>query len=567
LTLRQQKENQEIREIGNMKKIFITLFLMFSISVFADEVKIEVSPQEVVMGENFNVIFKIITENGTDPVINFDPSGIEVISRDETGTSTRTTYMNGRLTVERAITYSYDMIASRSGSAYLRDINVEINGVTLKHKTVRIPVLRKARKAKPVFALAIVDKEEAFVNESILVRYYLYNKAQVTSIDTKKFPKLSKFLKRYHQEKVQPERVQYNGEIYTRRVIYTAQLFAPEAGEFKIDAIALNVQYAAAGRNNRNSFGFGFRKQRKTTVSSKSIKIKIKALPASGVPTHFTGLVGKHKFKLKLNKNKFLANEPIEVRFEANGPGALELFEQPTILNDSTIEEFDSNSDLAIAPDFSATKIFNMTYLGREAFKQKNKKLPFSYFDPETLTFVTVELDLGAIKVAGSVGSTSAYRDDVKGDNPISPKAPLVTPKETREKLIPIYKLANSYLYNSKMINIILVLIVLLLLACKGNKYYFANKGYTPDIIQEVKKIGVNYARLHSLLSNLGSGNDMNSRVENSKMSDEAKKYFINLINVCEEDYRQAGDIKTHKLNGKYLNEFIKETTDTDEDL
>ena len=73
-------------------------------------------------------------------------------------------------------------------------------------------------------AIIIVALGIAFVGESILVRYYLYNRVTVNTTDIKKFPKLNKFLKRYHQERMVAEKVRYNGEIYTRRVLYTAQL-------------------------------------------------------------------------------------------------------------------------------------------------------------------------------------------------------------------------------------------------------------------------------------------------------------------------------------------------------
>ena len=59
---------------------------------------------------------------------------------------------------------------------------------------MRIIVLKTARRAKDIMAIAIADKESAFVGESIIVRYYLYNKIQVNTTDIKRFPKLSKFL-------------------------------------------------------------------------------------------------------------------------------------------------------------------------------------------------------------------------------------------------------------------------------------------------------------------------------------------------------------------------------------
>ncbi len=206
-------------------------------------------------------------------------------------------------------------------------------------------------------------------------------------------------------------------------------------------------------------------------------------------------------------------------------------------------------------------------YLGREAFKQEAKKIPFSYFDPETLKFVTVELDIGVIKIAGSASGQRQYQDEKDPQMPAESNNPIMPEKIDSKKLVPVYKLANSYLYNSKHINIFLVLIALGILGYKVRKNYIENKSTDVDIFKEVKKVGVNYARLHSLISTLGPGSDMSSKINKSNMSDEAKKYFNEIVNMCEQDYRKTGEIKSHKLKNKYLNEFIKETSEADEDI
>lgn len=535
--------------------IFLCLFL--TNICFADDVQIEVEPKEPIMGESFNVTFKVVTENGTDPIISFNPQGLEVLSKQETGISTRTTYMNGHLTVERSISIVYEMIANRSGSVYLRDIMIDVNGNKFGHKPYRIGILKQARRAKDILAVAVVDKNEAFVGESILVRYYLYNKIQVSSTDIKKFPKLDKFLKRFHQETMRAERVQLDGEIYTRRVIYTAQLFANTPGKYKLDPITLNVQYLQRS-SRQNSFGFGMQKTSSKTISSKPIEIDIKQLPIENVPPYFTGLVGKHNFTLSINKNKFVVNEPIELKFSVSGIGALEIFEAPKLIKNPVLEEFDTNSDFVINSDFSATKNFNLTYLGREPFSEDSKKIPFAYFDPETAQYVTINLDLGAVTVAGGVQVVQSH-----GNNSI----PVQTPEtakvvETKTDLTPAYTLVNNYLYNKKYILILLSLIFLGLIGIKLFNFLQKMKQFKLPYIKEIEKNGFNYGRLHHLLSEVGDGVDMREIVTQSQLSNKAKQYFLKLINLCENDYKDASKNKVHKANKKYLKEafnIIKE--------
>ncbi|MEX1098965.1 MAG: BatD family protein, partial [Bacteriovoracaceae bacterium] len=448
-------------------KTLLLLFTFWSVSLFADSVRVEVRPKEPLVNENFRVLFEITTDEGTDPIIHFDPLGLDVVSKNETGIRTRTTYINGRLATERSLTVVYEMVATRPGSAFLRNINVELNGKKLTHETLRIGILRVPREARNIMVRAHVDKEEVFVGESILARYYLYNKVPVTSTDIKKFPKLNKFLKRYHQEKMSAERVQMNGEIYTRRVIYTAQLFPTEAGEYRIDPITLGVQYSNRGSNPFNTFGFGSRsgQARKMTVSSGPIQIKVKALPAQGVPPSFTGLVGKHDFKLELNKNKFVVNEPIELKLVVKGPGALELYDAPKLFDEPDIEEFESNADLEVREDFSATKTFLYTYLGRDGMELEDKKIPFSYFDPDALQFKTEYLSIGKIIIAGQGGSSKNASVDEPLKTEQTPAAPASPSFEQKKLFEPIYRAANTYIYNASYITAALGVFVFLYLA------------------------------------------------------------------------------------------------------
>lgn len=549
-------------------KVLILLFIFILNTAFAAEVNISIYPKEPVVGESFNVSFKVISKNGTDPIINFNPGpGLEVTGRDEAGVTTSTSYINGHLSVERSVTIVYEMIATTAGSKYLRNVRVDINGEQINHKNIRIPILKTAKKPKNIMAIAEVDKEEAFVGESILVRYYLYNRVTVNTTDIKKFPKLDKFLKRYHQERMVAQKVRYNGEIYTRRVLYTAQLFADKAGNFKIDPITLKIQYYPNRANSYSSLGIGLglRRQMSTTVTSKPIKIRIKKLPVDTMPPNFTGLVGKHEFKLTQNKNKFLVNDPIELNFSVKGKGALELFEAPNFLDNPAIEEFDATSDLTIANDFTATKTFKITHLGRAAVKIPETKIPLSYFDPETLKYITEYVELKPILVAGSgqfVPSRENKRPQIK-KGPI--KSPI--PRTLKRNLTPIYKLSNSYIYSSKYINMILIVIFLIASGFGITKYLNNKVAKENDLIKEIKSDGADFGRLYSLISLLGNGHDMRDILDNSQLDKITKKVLLNLVDKCEKDYAKNGISKKYKIKSKHLNNIVKFIDEKDEAL
>ena len=181
-------------------KIFLLLILS-TVNLYANEIKIQVIPENPIYNETFEVKFIIQTDTEEEPIINFDPLGVEVVDRSNAGTTTRMTYINGVSTVERTVSIAYEMTASRPGGVFLRNIQIDLGGKTLKVPTKKIDVLKQQRSAKKVFVQAEVSKNSVFVGESIVVRYYLYNLSTVNLnvTDIKNFLKLDKCVKRLHQ--------------------------------------------------------------------------------------------------------------------------------------------------------------------------------------------------------------------------------------------------------------------------------------------------------------------------------------------------------------------------------
>jgi len=531
--------------------------MMIVSSLFAQSIKIDLIPDSPVAGENFNVIFQINSKEGDDPIINFDPRNVEVLTREQTGTSTKTTYINGNLTVERTITVSYEMIAPKARTVRLSNINVEIAGNVIKHPDFRFKVLREQKKERDIFVRAEVDKSEVFVGESIVVRYYLYNRVRVLSMDIKKFPNLDKFLKRFHQETTSSERVQLNNGLYERRIIYSAQLYSNKIGKSRVDPITISVTYPyGRGANNPfSSFGFRSTRTRKLTLISKSVDINVKALP-NDPPSGFSGLVGDHEVGFTINKNKFLVNEPIEMNLSVEGPGALELYEEPKLFSSSKVENFDSTSDFVVNKNFTSTKSFKITYLAREPGIIPKRSFPLVFFDPDSLRFITKTILIPQIKIAGTSISEVKNNESNKDSKP-SIQKPL--PIESLElDLSPAYKIKNTLVYNKITL---LVLALSLLTLYIGFKVFrsisFKLRDVSLSIYQQVEKGGADYLQFYELVQEVGKGNSLGSIISKSTLQSSVKDDLTSALNKLDDAYKNGKKIKV-SLKKKTLNS-IKE--------
>ncbi len=382
-------------------KWIILLLTTFSFSyVLANEVKIELNPPRPVAGEVFQVYFRIYTDSGEEPTINFSPSRVEVVDKSNQGVSTRTIYANGKLSVTREMTFVYDMVANTVGFSTLRDINIQLGKIIIKHPAVNIQVVKEAEEVPEVFVMADVPKKTIFIGEGIVVRYFLYSKVPVSNIDVKKYPQLNNFLKRFLQEPDRSERVSVDGQIYLRSLIYAAKLFPEKPGELRIDPLQVTATYAAGG-NNDPFARFGLSRNLKTkSLSSELVKVQVLPLPEP-VPPHFIGLVGKHDIQAQFGQTRLIVNEPLEITLTISGEGALENLEAPEIIKHPGLEEFESNGDLKLTNADLATKTFNYTFLAKENFQSPSKTQILSYLDPNTQKYMPVQITIPEIVVAG----------------------------------------------------------------------------------------------------------------------------------------------------------------------
>ena len=535
-----------------MKKVLL-IILFISTLVFSKEgITLKIDPAEPVVGDNFSVIFKVSTADGNTPAITFDPKGLDIINKSDRGMSTRSTYINGKFTSERSFTVVYDVVANKEGYAFLRNIRADVGTKVLKHSTKSITILKEARKNKSIFVLAVPDKEEAYVGESIVVQYYLYNKIRIANFDVKKFPKLDNMIKRFHDIRKGSERIQYKGEMFERRLLYTQQVYSEKPGNIKIDPIRLNVHYykTSGDRGAFGNFGFGLRNTSTRSVSSKSIQIPIKPLDPSSLPTGFTGLIEDHEFNITFNKTKFLANEPVEIKLSVKGKGALELFEAPKILTDSSFEEFEATSDLQVNQDFTATKTFEYTYLARNNYESAERTIDFLMFDPVTNDYIKKTIIIPALRVAGGETSTSTTNDksgseEVAGERYIDRSMTLLAPHFDGHFI--------SKVFNGKLLNIFLGLVLLGVIFIRGREH-FVDDSYS-SVVDVPSK--VTYKDINQIIRYLepSSHESLVHLIGQIDFSEKTEKELKTVASVLEESYMKNIQ-QSKKLNTSVIKEI-----------
>jgi hypothetical protein len=540
-----------------MKYFIFIIILFLNKSIFANELKLEINPKRPVAGEVFQVYFRVFTSISEMPEINFSPDNLEVVGKSNQGISTRTIYANGKLTITREITIVYDLVSSKSGVTALRNITVQLNNQTLRHPNVIIEVFKESQQLADVFLQADVSKKSLFVGEGVLVKYYLYSRVPVSNLDIKKYPKLNNFLKRFLQEPEQTERVIVDGDAYIRTQIYAAKLFPEKTGELIIDPLRMSVAYAPT-RANDPFTAFGLNQTvRNKTLNSDSVKIEVRPLPTP-VPTHFSGLVGVHEFQLTVGQNKLIVNEPLELKLTVTGSGALENMDAPELLKHSGLEEFESNGDLKIIDASKATKIFDYTYLAKENFKLPLTNYTLSYFDPDAERYVSTELIIPEITVAGEEVILSNKKNLIDEENQ---KAGSSFSKPDDSKLSDL-KLLDHFHWrtfintvNSGLIILAIFLILGWFVRSKGLSFNFLNVKIPPSFKKGNFDLREFLEWIKPLISE--TGKSPLAIIKDSSLSGDSKLYFIDLLTQNDlKEYSSRKSVAEFKYKAKYFKEL-----------
>ncbi len=517
--------------------------------------KVEVSPSRPVAGEVFQAIFRVFTESEEEPSINFTPFRVEVVGKNNQGIKTSTLYANGKFTSTREMTIVYDLAATSTGTAGLRDITVQVNGKSIRHPAVTFNVLKEPEVAADVFVMAEVPKTTVFVGEGIVVRYFLYHKTPVRNVDIKKYPKLNGFLKRFLQEPERSERVSVDGQLYIRTQLYAAKLFPEKMGELKIDPLQLSATITISQSGDPfGTFGFGGTTKLRT-IQSETIKLEVRPLPEAGRTEAFTGLVGKHEFDLQVNNAKLIVNEPLEVKLTVSGNGALENLEAPTLIKHQDLEEFESNGDLKIMDADQATKVFDYTYLPKANMSIPATFVNLSYFDPDTSRYETVHLPMPEIVVAGA--SQKAERQKPKEQETKSDTSVKI-PQMPKEMAGPILAHASAWRNWLSYVNgglALLASIIALSLVFKRDKLPSFSSTTIPSRFKKGEFELSEFVKWVSpLIAKTGKG--PMALIKESELSSDAKTYFIDLLKS--NDYKDYAHTKG-QLKYTYNSQCFKE--------
>lgn len=429
------------------KSLYIILFLGIALSAFAEDVVFKAqAPSQVIVGRPFQLTYSVNQRSRDLRAPEF--TDFDYLAGPYTSTSSSTSFVNGHRSSSFTQTYTYTLMAQKSGTFTIGPATVKVDGENYQSNGVRIQVLpedeqstaQQPQQQSPanqrtqatqssqgenvssenLFVRTVASKTRVHEQEALMITYKLYfanvDVAQLTN--NTKLPEFTGFLKQdIEQGEIQTQLEHYNGRNYQTAVLYRTILYPQHSGDIKIDPAkfeaVLRVQTRQQVRSIFDDF-FGSYTNVTKMLTAPGVTIHVAALP-SGKPAGFSGGVGKFSITPSISQTEIQTNDAVTIKLDITGAGNMKLLKTPAIDWPEGFEPYDpkvTNNFNTTTAGVSGTKSIEYLAIPRSAGEYTIPPLTFSYFDIEDKAYRTLSTPEYTIHVKRSGASEHSGSDN-----------------------------------------------------------------------------------------------------------------------------------------------------------
>ena len=422
--------------VVNMKRILsILCVISIALTGFADDVIFKAqAPKQVVVGRPFQITYTVNQRSRDLRAPEF--TDFDVLSGPYTSTSSSTSFVNGKRTSSFEQTYTYMLMAQKTGTFTIGPATVKVDGESVQSNGVRIEVLpedqtsgqQSATSGQPrqsnqsssssqassenIFVRTIASKTKVHEQEALMITYKLYfANVDVTQLtNNTKLPEFTGFLKQdLENGEIQTELEHYNGRNYQTAVLYRTILYPQHSGDITIDPAkfeaVLRVQTQQRARSIFDDF-FGSYTNVTKMLTAPGVTIHVAALP-SGKPAGFSGGVGKFTLTPSISQTELQTNDAVTIKLDISGAGNMKLLKTPAIDWPEGFEPYDpkvTNNFKTTTAGVSGTKSIEYLAIPRSAGEYTIPAVKFSYFDIDDKAYKTLSTPEYTIRVKRGAG-------------------------------------------------------------------------------------------------------------------------------------------------------------------
>jgi len=436
------------------QKLILLLFLALPGFLFAQDISFSSqAPNKVYLGQQFQLTFTINAEGSnfmSPEITNFD-----VLNGPMMSSGQNIMNINGKLEYSSSMSFTFILQASKVGTFTIPQALITVKGKRYMSNSLQITVLNQSqrqaqqnqgntqpqgREQQPlkddigndVFLRAVVDKNNPYQGELIIVTFKLYTPTNRLQIDApEKIPSYPGFwaqdlLKDATQYPQYTEN--YNGKKYIVAELRKAALYPQKSGALTIDQLVQNVIYQVKVKAKSpftddpffgndpffknlmddSFFANDYQNVRKA-LHSNPITVNVKPLPAAGRPLDYTGAVGQFSLKAEVDRKEVNTNDGITLKVSVSGTGNLNLIEKPAINFPPDFEVYEPKiiDNFSNKGGTSGTRTYEYLIIPRASGNFVIDPIQFSYFNPLRHDYTVLSSEKFNLKVRKGSGSSA----------------------------------------------------------------------------------------------------------------------------------------------------------------
>ncbi len=424
-----------------MKRLFALFISTFIVcGAFAQTtVNVQV-PSVVSLDEQFNLSFIVEGDRPSDfqwP----QTQDFDVQWGPQTGRSSQTTIINGKVTKSESTTYTYVLMPRSEGTFTIPSCTVKVKGKTITSKAATVKVVKGSAASssgqsasssrsssaaevsgEDLFMRLIVDKRNVVLGEPINATLKLYKRVSVSGFEDVHFPSFDGF---WSQSVNSPSNINFQREalgeeVYETAVLRSYRLIPQKTGELTIEPADLvcEVQVRNANAGTGSLLDAFFQNDYSTVrkrVRSKAVTINVAPLPQPQ-PSSFCGGVGQFSLTAQLSRDSLRTHDAASLIVRIKGQGNLNLLEAPKVKFPADFEVYDVKTS-----DEDGVRIFEYPFIPRYHGHFTLGPVEFSYYDIDARQYKTIssqQIELDVQKSLSSEPETAPvqYRGSVAKD-------------------------------------------------------------------------------------------------------------------------------------------------------
>ncbi len=371
---------------------------------FAASFTASLDREVIQMGETATLSLRF---DGVSPASVPSPSAISNLQIQYIGPSSQHSIINGQ--VSSSVTYIFSLTPRQPGDFTIPPLTAEVQGQRLTTPALNLKVVRPGSPSQEainsgsqlVFLKLTLPKKEVYLGEVITAELQFYfrqgvqlaGQPHLTATPAEGFS-----LGRITSG--QQRQVQVGNAVYTL-LPATIALKAIKSGPLTVGPITSAVVIQVPSPNRRRNtifdqFGlhdpFNSGERQQISVATDTVGVQSLPLPAENIPAGFDGAVGSYTLTTTVGPTNVTAGDPITVRVQITGRGALDALNLPVQAAWSDFKSYPPTAKVETtdALGLQGTKTFEQVVTPENSDIKQLPAFSFSFFDPEAKQYRTL---------------------------------------------------------------------------------------------------------------------------------------------------------------------------------